>query len=156
MSRLPYPNPASSSDSSATRRGAPPSRPAPTAFLLRALACSLAALSSSCGGQTASDTPADVDSEGSDEGQGFDPGSDELVEQSEPKAPEDACAGGTCFHCGEEAVCLEGFFCDEGASACGWVPECARETSCECLQEKLSGCTCTERDGGFFVQCASQ
>lgn len=76
---------------------------------------------------------------------------EEAVE-SEPPPAADACAEGTCTHCGD-ALCLNGFYCDEGAQACGWVPACAKEPSCECLQQALPGCSCEAREGGLFVRC---
>jgi hypothetical protein len=72
--------------------------------------------------------------------------------QSESSPPADQCAEGTCTHCGE-AVCLSGFYCDESAQACGWVPACAKEPSCECLQQALPGCSCEARQDGLFVRC---
>ena len=72
--------------------------------------------------------------------------------ESEPPPAADACAEGSCTHCGE-ALCLTGFYCDEGAQACGWVPACAKEPSCECLQQALPGCSCEAREGGLFVRC---
>lgn len=72
--------------------------------------------------------------------------------ESEPPAKLDKCAEGTCTHCGD-AVCLNGFYCDEGAQACGWVPACAKDPSCQCLQQALPGCSCEAREAGLFVRC---
>jgi hypothetical protein len=71
---------------------------------------------------------------------------------AEAPAAVDPCAGGTCSHCGD-AVCLNGFYCDEGAKACAWIPACAKEPTCECLQQALPGCSCEAREGGLFVSC---
>lgn len=66
------------------------------------------------------------------------------------------CSGGTCARCGD-AVCLVGYFCIESAAkgpTCSWLPECAAEASCGCVEGILSdGCSCEERDGGVFVTC---
>ena len=73
----------------------------------------------------------------------------DAVAQAEP----DPCAAGSCTRCGE-AVCLKGFFCDEGAGACAWIPSCADATDCGCLEQALDGCSCAEREGGLYVTCA--
>jgi hypothetical protein len=80
-------------------------------------------------------------------------GPEEIAEApAEAPAVIDACADGSCQHCGE-AVCLSGFYCDEGAGACAWVPACAKDPTCECLQQALPGCQCEVREGGLFVRC---
>jgi hypothetical protein len=85
----------------------------------------------------------------------------EASETAEPVSPEaetpvaaapDECADGGCTHCGD-AVCLQGFYCDEGAQACGWVPACAQQPSCACLEQALPGCRCEERDGSQYLHC---
>jgi len=66
------------------------------------------------------------------------------------------CPGGNCAKCGT-AVCLVGYFCLESAAkgpTCSWLPECASEASCSCVEGVLGdGCACEERDGGVFVTC---
>ncbi|HEX2735470.1 MAG TPA: hypothetical protein VHM70_27905 [Polyangiaceae bacterium] len=78
----------------------------------------------------------------------------DVAETSPEPAPKpvDACEGGGCTHCGD-AVCLTGFYCDEGVQACAWVPDCGKEPSCGCIEKALSGCSCVERDGGLYVHC---
>jgi hypothetical protein len=77
---------------------------------------------------------------------------DAVESEAQPPAKVDDCADGTCSHCGE-AVCLTGFYCDESVNACAWVPACAKEPSCECLQQALPGCRCELRDNAPFVRC---
>jgi hypothetical protein len=109
-----------------------------------------AGLACSCGGshEPAPATAAAVPTE--DSATEANPEADAV--ESEPPAKPDQCAEGTCTPCGD-AVCLNGFYCDEGAQACGWVPACAKEPSCECLQEALPGCSCEAREAGLFVHC---
>jgi hypothetical protein len=67
------------------------------------------------------------------------------------EAPE-SCADGSCVKCGD-AVCLPGLFCEESKSACGWIPQCARNFNCDCLQREMSGCSCEEKSGGIYLSC---
>lgn len=62
------------------------------------------------------------------------------------------CAGESCSRCGQ-AACLAGFFCEEASSACSWLPNCAQDLSCSCLQAEMPNCDCEERDGDVFVNC---
>jgi hypothetical protein len=76
---------------------------------------------------------------------------------SESSEPDTAgCHDETCFVCGG-AMCLKGFYCDQGLSggpACSWLPECAGEATCSCLKSVLgSECSCEERDNGVFLRC---
>lgn len=73
--------------------------------------------------------------------------------ESAPSVPADPCSSGDCSACGD-AVCLRGFYCDEKAAACAWLPQCAKTPGCDCLLEALGGdCTCQERAGAAFVEC---
>lgn len=80
---------------------------------------------------------------------------EDQAEASDDRDP--YCADGTCFTCGE-AFCPLGWYCDDGAkggSACSWVPECADEASCACVEAVLgTGCKCQEREGGVHVDCS--
>ena len=82
--------------------------------------------------------------------------SDEDYEYSEEGDAPPVCEDGTCFACGE-GLCPTGFYCDEsavGGPACGWLPECARETSCSCVEGVLgTDCSCDERDDGVYIDC---
>ena len=65
------------------------------------------------------------------------------------------CADGTCFDCGE-GICPLGHYCDEtspGGPACGWLPECAQEATCSCVEGVFSDCSCEERSGGVYLSC---
>jgi hypothetical protein len=66
------------------------------------------------------------------------------------------CEDGTCFACGDD-YCPNGFYCDDNApsgAGCSWLPECAEEATCSCVENALGeGCTCEERDGGVHVAC---
>lgn len=66
--------------------------------------------------------------------------------------PSATCTEGACFDCGE-TTCLQGFYCDSTLAACGWLPACAQEHSCDCLLSQLPGCSCETRDGNAFVSC---
>lgn len=77
--------------------------------------------------------------------------SSELDTHAAPAAAR-SCDANDCFSCGE-SVCLNGFFCDVGAEACAWVPACAAQPSCACLERELPACRCETRDGGLFVSC---
>jgi hypothetical protein len=109
---------------------------------------------SGCGGGAASGAKAETgggkDGPGSDGAKG--PG--EAAEgPSGPTLP--SCDDGTCFHCGG-GLCPKGFYCDEkavGGAACSWLPECASDASCGCVEKVLgSECSCTEKSGGVFCQ----
>lgn len=112
-------------------------------LLAASAACACGASNEPAPATAAAVTPAEPDAESN---------APEGAVESEPPAAADACAEGTCTHCGE-ALCLNGFYCDEGAQACGWVPACAKEPNCECLQQALPGCSCEAREGGLFVRC---
>jgi len=115
----------------------------------------LAALASlalgGCGGSGPAEpnTPqAEVDSEPSDSAP------DEQWDDTTSEEPVqlDPCADGSCSQCGD-AVCLSGFYCNESAGACGWLPECVKTPSCTCLERSMPQCSCEERDGGLYVNC---
>lgn len=72
------------------------------------------------------------------------------AEQSTSKDP---CSSGGCNTCGD-AVCLTGFYCDQTAAACAWLPQCEETPGCKCLLAALgANCTCEERAGAAFVDC---
>jgi hypothetical protein len=72
---------------------------------------------------------------------------------AEPAAAEDPCSWGGCNACGD-VVCLTGFYCDQAAAACAWLPQCEETPGCKCLLEALgANCTCEERAGAAFVDC---
>lgn len=74
------------------------------------------------------------------------------VDDVETSGASSSCHGDTCTTCGE-SVCLEGFYCDEVAQACSWLPQCASDDSCKCIEAALPHCECKSRDGGTFVTC---
>lgn len=82
---------------------------------------------------------------------------DEVDTESAPETPAqsepvDPCASGTCSQCGN-AVCLAGFYCEEAVSACGWLPQCANQLTCECVTAVLKDCSCEERGQGVYLSC---
>ena len=111
-----------------------------------------AALAAGCGGgQTGGASANDVESQGgSSQGGGASAGGGEDGE-SGPSLP--SCDDGTCFRCGE-GICPKGFYCDQSAGACSWLPSCPEEASCGCVQNALgSSCSCQEKGGGAMVRC---
>jgi hypothetical protein len=77
-----------------------------------------------------------------------------------PMTPEErvesVCADETCTPCGE-GFCPTGFYCDEShePAACSWLPACAEDASCECVERALgAGCECDSKSGGSFVSCS--
>ncbi len=79
----------------------------------------------------------------------------ESTERSDSDTSAD-CSDATCFKCGQ-ALCLQGFYCDESASVanCQWLAKCGKAGGCGCIQAALgASCTCTERNGGTFVKCS--
>ena len=76
-------------------------------------------------------------------------------DRAEPSAPPRAtCDDGTCAPCGD-ALCPTGWYCDQTAPSgpsCGWLPECAPQSSCACLKKAL-GCSCEENSGGLYLSC---
>jgi hypothetical protein len=79
---------------------------------------------------------------------------DSSDQEATPAGPD--CGDGTCFKCGQ-ALCLQGFYCDESSSVstCQWLAKCGKAASCSCIQQTLgAGCTCGERKGGTFVKCS--
>ena len=65
------------------------------------------------------------------------------------------CEDGTCFGCGS-GICPTGHYCDEsspGGAACGWLPECAQEATCSCVEAVFTDCSCEERAGGVYLSC---
>jgi hypothetical protein len=82
---------------------------------------------------------------------------DEVNTESAPETqatsePVDPCASGTCSQCGS-ALCLAGFYCEEEVSACGWLPQCANQLTCECVTAVLTECRCEERGQGIYLNC---
>lgn len=74
---------------------------------------------------------------------------------TKPAEPEQRCAEGQCFQCGE-TLCPDGYYCDAASAACGWLPECiGPKFSCACLLTYLEGCSCTDDDGHPTVECPS-
>ena len=101
-------------------------------------ACALSAVG--CGGSSTKAKSAD---------------SDDDYEYSEGQYAASECEDGTCFTCGE-GICPTGHYCDEtspGGPACGWLPECAQETTCSCVEGVFADCSCEERDGGVYLSC---
>lgn len=73
--------------------------------------------------------------------------------EEESEGPVDPCADQSCFRCGD-GICPKGFYCDEKAGACAWLPECPSEASCSCVKEGAGdGCSCEERSGGVYARC---
>ncbi len=106
----------------------------------------------SCGGSNTSPaTASNATSTTEDDNEDF---AEDSSDHGEPEssAAVDPCAGGTCTTCGE-SVCLDGFFCAESTQSCSWVPACAEDPTCGCLQKALPDCSCSERDGGLYVSC---
>lgn len=130
---------------------APSPVPGPAHLPLLLAAMALGSLVCSCGGATpAPHTPTQHhgESASSDNAQAPD---------SAPDAPEaPSCDDGTCFSCGD-GICPKGFYCDQkapGGPACSWLPDCAKQASCSCVQHVLgSGCSCNEKNGGVYVDC---
>lgn len=124
--------------------------PGPFPLLLAAFA--LGPFVVSCGGATpASHTPGEQAQASSGSGD------DATGPDSAPSAPEaPSCDDGTCFTCGD-GICPTGFYCDRsapGGPACSWLPACAKEASCSCVQKTLgSGCSCNAESGGVYVYC---
>ena len=110
-----------------------------------------------CGGES---TPANSpkssaqDSDSSEPTRDDGSNDDAPAEEEAPKAG--ACDDGTCSPCGS-GICPIGWYCDESAAggpACGWLPACAKKSSCACLTAKLgSGCKCGEASGGLHLTC---
>jgi hypothetical protein len=73
------------------------------------------------------------------------------TENSKAKGP--SCDDGTCSMCGS-SICPTGWYCDEKASACSWLTECAEKPTCGCVTRVLgSACKCHEEAGGLKVAC---
>ena len=118
--------------------------------LLAALA--LASLTWSCGGATPKAHAPNRHSDAAASGDNDTQAPDDTPEA--PQAP--SCDDGTCFSCGN-GICPKGFYCDQkapGGPACSWLPKCAKQASCSCVQHVLgSGCSCDEKNGGVYVDC---
>ena len=118
-----------------------------SAYCLLLAACGGAAAGSDAPAKAAHEAPSVHANEGADS-------EDPAPEPEPPKAA--LCDDGTCSPCGA-GVCPNGWYCDESASggpACGWLPQCARKSSCACLSGKLgAGCKCSEQGGGLHVTC---
>jgi hypothetical protein len=113
-------------------------------------AWTLVVATSGCGGTTPSaDNPAprEVSEQAEDATESPVRGADPT-----PVAPPKACNDETCSSCGD-ALCPAGFYCEEARSLCSWVPECAGDASCACLQKTLPGCSCDDREGKLYVTC---
>lgn len=72
-----------------------------------------------------------------------------------PEESKAGCADSTCFACGD-GLCPTGFYCDAKVGpACSWLPECAKDPSCECIRRVLGAdCACEAREGGPHVECS--
>ncbi len=106
----------------------------------------------SCGGGQASGGSTNTPESQTSDSEG-DYASDDFGGDASEEAPvQNPCADGSCTSCGDN-VCLEGFFCDEQAQACSWLPQCADDFSCSCLKQTLTDCSCSEREGGVYVSC---
>jgi hypothetical protein len=112
-----------------------------------------------CGGGTAA--AGDAKSAGADDSRSRESaGSDGRVESDGDEsaaAPEKAkgasCDDGTCSTCGN-SICPSGWYCDEKASACSWLTECAEKPTCSCVTRVLGrACKCREEAGGLKVAC---
>lgn len=112
----------------------------------------------SCGGGAAttgeaksadsSDARSDDASGDSDESEG---NGESASTPDQPQGPN--CDDGTCSLCGN-SICPAGWYCDEEASACSWLTECAEKPSCGCVTRVLgSACKCKEERGGLKVAC---
>ncbi len=128
----------------------------PAVRSLRELAIPLAFLGlwlglSSCGGSGASGPGAKTGKHAKAEEETRGEGEEGESEAAEAPAPR--CSDGACFECGS-GICPKGFYCDEKAGGCGWLPECASNASCGCVKAGLGGsCSCEERAGGSYVKC---
>lgn len=116
-------------------------------------------LISGCGAGTAA--TGDAKSAGTDDSgsqESARPNSEAESDSSESAAaPEKAkgpsCDDGTCSMCGS-SICPSGWYCDEKASACSWLTECAEKPTCSCVTRVLgSACKCREEAGGLKVAC---
>lgn len=118
-------------------------------LMARALFGVLAAyLSAACGGPTSQTEARSVDEVSQESDDDFGDGSNESGSNPSPRP----CENGSCTECGD-SVCLSGFYCDESAQACAWLPDCPSELTCECVTRSLPECQCEERDGGVYVSC---
>jgi hypothetical protein len=80
-------------------------------------------------------------------------GSSDGTDEEESEVAIDPCADQSCFRCGD-GICPKGFYCDEKAGACSWLPECAGEASCGCVKQGAGdSCTCEEKSGGVYARC---
>jgi hypothetical protein len=124
------------------------------------LSCfALIVLLASCGGSSAatgepksgaSHNGADRDSGGNDADES-DSSSEASSTPEKPKGPN--CDDGTCSMCGS-SICPAGWYCDEKASACSWLTECAEKPTCGCVTRVLgAACKCHEEGGGLKVAC---
>lgn len=110
-------------------------------------------ISVSCGGSSAT-RPRHVDDDVAEVANEGEQSAGDPLAEGEVSTPrqQGACQGSQCASCGS-AVCLEGFYCDEQAMACSWLPQCADEFGCDCITKVLPKCVCEERDGGTYVTC---
>jgi hypothetical protein len=80
-------------------------------------------------------------------------GANEDGSEDEGQSSSDPCADQSCFRCGD-GICPKGFYCDEKAGACSWLPECAGEATCSCVKQGAGdGCSCEEKSGGVYARC---
>lgn len=114
-----------------------------------------------CGGPSVAESPKS-EGAGNENSGGADTllpvGGDPLGPSEPSESPPELgrCDEGQCFQCGD-AICPQGFYCDEALAACGWLPACtANQLTCECLTKNLSQCSCTEQDGHLTVKCVRQ
>jgi hypothetical protein len=91
--------------------------------------------------------------DGDDARDGNDRRSGDGTSEDESEVATDPCADQSCFRCGD-GICPKGFYCDEKAGACSWLPECAGEASCGCVKQGTGdSCTCEEKSGGVYARC---
>lgn len=109
-------------------------------------------LVASCGGSSGGPNgKPTADGDGAHDRSGRSPGDDTSEDESE--VANDPCADQSCFRCGD-GICPKGFYCDEKAGACSWLPECASEASCGCVKQGAGdSCTCEEKSGGVYARC---
>lgn len=110
------------------------------------------------GGASATGDAKSADSSGSERAEDASSNGEETEADGEsastpdkPKGPN--CDDGTCSLCGT-SICPSGWYCDEKASACSWLTECAEKPSCSCVTRVLgAACKCREEGGGLKVAC---
>lgn len=111
------------------------------------------AAATSCGGNQTQTHTADAPEAEADPSTEFDTSVEDSDDASDAEPEQSRCSGDLCTVCGS-AVCPKGFLCEEESSSCSWLPECADDYSCGCVENHMAGCTCEERDDGVFITCS--